>query len=131
MILITGGAWQGKRAFAMKLAERRFGAVPADKVIEGAQAAKRLPRGAYVITDLHLMTRALMEQNIDPSAHLKRLMRENPNAVLTVTELGCGIVPMEKFDRSWRESTGRNLCELARECEAVYRMTCGIATRIR
>ena len=46
-------------------------------------------------------------------------------------ELGCGVVPMDAFERAWRERTGRIGCELAKQAEAVYRVTCGIGTRIK
>ena len=46
-------------------------------------------------------------------------------------ELGCGVVPMERSDRAWREKTGRLLCELAKQAPEVYRVTAGIAVRIK
>ena len=51
--------------------------------------------------------------------------------ILTVQELGCGIVPVDAFDREWREVTGRICCELAKRAQAVYRMTCGIPARLK
>ena len=38
---------------------------------------------------------------------------------------------MDAFERAWRERTGRIGCELAKQAEAVYRVTCGIGTRIK
>ena len=38
---------------------------------------------------------------------------------------------MDAFERAWRERTGRIGCDLAKQAEAVYRVTCGIGTRIK
>ena len=39
----------------------------------------------------------------------RRLLAENPAAVLTCDETGSGIVPLDPFERRWREETGRAL----------------------
>ena len=41
-------------------------------------------------------------------------------------ELGYGIVPIDPFDRSWRELTGRICTELAEHADEVTRVVCGI-----
>ena len=58
-------------------------------------------------------------------------MDRNPQVVLVVNELGCGVVPMDAFDRKYRERAGRLCCALAREAEEVHRVLCGIGTRIK
>ena len=45
-------------------------------------------------------------------------------------ELGCGLVPMDAFDRKYREACGRVSCYLAGQAEQVIRMVCGIPGRI-
>ena len=34
---------------------------------------------------------------------LEQLLAENPDVVITMSETGSGIVPMQKFERDWRE----------------------------
>lgn len=46
-------------------------------------------------------------------------------------EIGCGIVPIDKADREYREQTGRLLTEIAKKCESVERIICGIPCRIK
>ena len=43
----------------------------------------------------------------------------------------CGVVPMDRGDRDRREAVGRLCCDLAREAEAVYRLQCGLAMRLK
>lgn len=46
-------------------------------------------------------------------------------------EVGCGVVPLERADRERREAVGRLCCALAREAQAVYRLQCGLAMRLK
>lgn len=46
-------------------------------------------------------------------------------------EVGCGVVPLERKDRERREAIGRLCCQLAREAQAVYRLQCGLAMRLK
>ena len=41
-------------------------------------------------------------------------------------ELGNGVVPMEAFDRRYRETVGRICCNIAKQAEEVIRIVCGI-----
>jgi len=52
-------------------------------------------------------------------------------AVVVCREVGCGVVPMDRGDRDRREAVGRLCCDLAREAEAVYRLQCGLAMRLK
>ncbi len=62
---------------------------------------------------------------------LDGVIRRNPGVILTMDELGCGVVPMTYGDRAYREIAGRIGCALAAEAEEVYRVTCGIAKKIK
>jgi len=51
--------------------------------------------------------------------------------VIISDEIGCGIVPMDRFDRLWRDITGKILVKTAKISENVFRVTCGIANKIK
>ena len=72
-----------------------------------------------------------MENDEDPDAYSQRLMRENPDLIVITDEIGCGIVPMDPFERAWREKTGRICISLAAFSRKVIRMNCGIAAVIK
>ena len=40
--------------------------------------------------------------------------------------MGNGVVPMEAFDRRYRETVGRICCNIAKQAEEVIRIVCGI-----
>lgn len=86
---------------------------------------------ADIIADLHLYLRFLLEQERDVAQAVQRLLAQNPDVILTVAELGSGIVPMEAFERTYRETVGRICCTLAGQATAVYRVTCGIGLQIK
>jgi len=116
MILITGGAWQGKKTFADALARQE---------IEAGKSETQ------VVADLHETIAETMREGKDPYALVAELTEKNPDLIITVNELGCGIVPVDAFDREWRETTGRISCLLAGKAERVYRVNCGIAMEIK
>lgn len=116
MIVVTGGAYQGKSKFAETLRE--------EKQRAGAGRTE-------IVFNLQNLIAEQMRAGADPYACVKSMTEKNPDLIVTVNELGCGIVPMDPFDREWREVTGRISCMLAERAEEVYRVTCGIAVRIR
>ena len=58
--------------------------------------------------------------------YLDIILQKNPNAVITCDEIGCGIVPIDKTDRLWREMTGDACQYLAARAAKVCRVVCGI-----
>lgn len=124
MILITGGAFQGKREFARSLKKDA-------REIAGTLLAQENLAEAELVVDFHLYIRKLLEEGKDVQKEVRQLLFRKPELILTVTELGCGIVPTDAFDRNYRETVGRICCDIAKEAEAVYRVTCGVGVRIK
>lgn len=78
-----------------------------------------------------------MQQGKDPELEAKQLMNKAVLAgnadklVLVSDEVGSGIVPIDAFEREFREKNGRVNCYLAVQAEQVIRVTAGIGTRIK
>ena len=104
MILVIGGRGAGKRSFVTDV----LGFSP-------EQFAENGP----VLYGL---------EELDPLPPLEALLGR---AVVVCREVGCGVVPMDRGDRDRREAVGRLCCVLAREAEAVYRLQCGLAMRLK
>ena len=66
-----------------------------------------------------------------PALLAAKLDRAVPNRILVTDEIGYGIVPMDLFERDYREQTGRVCCELAARAEQVWRVCCGLGQRIK
>lgn len=86
---------------------------------------------ADLITHFELFVRREMEAGRDPYVFAERLMQENPGAFVTADEIGCGIVPMEAFERDYRETDGRICQRIAAYSEEVHRVICGLGMRIK
>lgn len=59
------------------------------------------------------------------------MARRNTDWIIISDEIGNGVVPMDTFERKYREETGRLLIKLAEEAEEVERILCGIGQRIK
>ncbi len=126
MIMITGGAFQGKRNFA----KERFGLREND-ILNGENCDFEKVFSAKCVADYHLIVKRLIDKNSDPLEFTEKLCRTNPKIIVIINEIGCGIIPIEKSDRIWREQTGRAGCVIAENSSAAVRICCGIKAMIK
>ena len=126
MIMITGGAYQGKTEYA----KQRFG-FSDDEILNGGSCEFEAVFAAKCVTEYHLLIKRLLENNTDVQDFSRRLCRENPHAVIIINEIGAGIIPLEKSERIWREETGRAGCIIAEKSAEVVRVICGIPVKIK
>lgn len=123
MILIIGGAYQGKIEYTRSL--------EINDICDGAlENIERVGEHAAV-NNYHLFVKRQLEAGLDPLEEAEKLFDKNPEIVIISTEIGGGIVPMEKSERLWRETVGRVCCFLAKKSERVVRVICGIPTIIK
>ena len=104
MTIYLGGHGHGQAA----LCEKETGRTPVSFEAD-PDAALTAP----AIADFHRLVRAVLLRGGDAQAFARRLLAENPDAVLTCDEIGGGIVPLDGGERRWREETGRALGLLA------------------
>lgn len=64
-------------------------------------------------------------------SRMRRLLKENPEAIVICRELGCGIVPIDPADRLWRDLSGEACQFLAGHSREVYRVICGIPMKLK
>ena len=82
-----------------------------------------------ILDHLHLYIRRLLAQPISEKKieeQIDSLCKNNPSMCIICNELGNGVVPMEAFDRRYRETVGRICCNIAKQAEEVIRIVCGI-----
>ena len=80
---------------------------------------------------LHMLVRRLMREGTDPSQFVRQGLRGNKVRIVVCDEIGCGVIPIDRFERDWREQVGRILCEIAKETPSVERLFCGVPTEIK
>lgn len=112
MILIVGGAKQGKLDYVLK----KTGLGPED-VARNPESARNKP----IFDGLAQWVRA------HPDTELSGLLQDNPDVIILCDEVGCGVVPVDPAERAWREAVGRLCCALAERAERVERICCGLS----
>jgi adenosylcobinamide kinase/adenosylcobinamide-phosphate guanylyltransferase len=124
MRLIIGGAFQGKYEYAKET----------------------YPQMA-IIDKLHVQIRedvkqCLADNEADYTVLQKRIeakwismleakLQESSDVCIICDEVGMGIVPMDKWERIYREAVGHICIWLAAKAESVERITCGLVERIK
>lgn len=126
MDLIIGGCHQGKTQYVME----SYGYGAAD-IVNGEALKNGDMEGKKCLNHFHLLIRRLLEKNIPIEEYLEQLFSENDIEVVLTDEIGCGIVPVDAFEREYRETVGRQCCILAQKAVRVKRVAVGIASTIK
>ena len=120
MILIIGGAYQGKLEFA----QNQYGITDTEIYTCGAGEIDFSKRCIYRIE-------AFAYDHSDPIGYFKANRKLWENSILICEDIFCGVVPMGAENRAWRQRTAR-LCQyLAAEATQVSRIFCGLEQRIK
>lgn len=129
MKFIIGGACQGKREYVSS----HYGISHAE-MTDGAALSPDLFSHQTCVYHYHLFIKEQLRrgQNLDGILQMtEELLRQNPDIILLMDEVGSGIIPIEKSEREWRETVGRVGCWLAEHAESVERIVCGYGVRIK
>lgn len=115
MILIVGGAYQGKTLYA----DTHYG------------------KTHRIVGQYHLAVRRQLAAGkcpLEEAAHLLEEARRDDSfdrLVIISDEVGYGVVPADAFERQYREANGRVNCYFAGEAEQVFRVIAGVAQCIK
>jgi len=125
VIFITGGAYQGKTAFALSLEDIRqtevFSCDAQLRVLPDARVVTHIERFHLSLTRRGLPTVEYWQENIDRFS----------DAILIADDISCGVVPMDPVERAWREACGQANAFIAARADRVYRVFCGLAVRLK
>lgn len=124
MELIVGGAWQGK----MEYAKSRF---PEILWVDGESCSEEELLHCQGIFNFQRYLERQMEKGKTVEGLAESLYEKNPDVVVVTDEIGCGIVPLEPFQREFREQTGRVCTALAEKAVRVHWVICGVGTVIK
>lgn len=134
MILVTGGAFQGKLKFVKKeynIADEMISDGRDCKLDNGLNDLKNIK----AINHFNLLVKRLMKKEFSDKEYNNLIdwikNNENKELIIITDEIGNGLVPIDKFEREYRELVGRICCEIAKHSNEVYRVYCGIPTKIK
>ena len=122
MRLVIGGKKQGKLLYTM----RKY------KVSENQVSSTfKESENARVFHNFQQAVQKLLASGEDPIKNLEYLLFINPDIIVICDEVGCGVVPVDREERAWRETVGRLCCWLAERAESVERVFCGLGMRLK
>ena len=120
MILIIGGAYQGKLDFA----KETFGVTEEDVYTCDSGV---IDFSKNCIYGIEVFTR----ENVDPVAYFEAHWEDWQDSILILQDIFCGVVPMGAENRAWRQRTGRLAQYLSKEASQVSRIFCGLEQRLK
>lgn len=124
MVLVFGGAYNGKLDFVkekFKINNSEIFYCTSDKI----DFSKR------VICGLHKFTYHNSLNNVNSLEIINKNIELLENKIIICDEICNGIVPLKKEERIWREDTGRVMQYLSKNSQQVFRVFCGIETKIK
>ena len=88
-----------------------------------------------VVNHFHRWVRTCMTEGGCPEDEIRVFLKDcenrNIDCIIISDEIGNGIVPIDAFEREYRERVGRILVQLAEQAEEVERVLCGIGQKIK
>jgi len=126
MILIFGGVYQGKLAYALdrfKLTESDVYQCKIDDV--------NTPENRKIIYEIDKWILALIKKDIDVEEAMRQFIDANRDKIVICNDISCGVVPLDPVLRKWREAVGKSLAILSRTSDEVIRLFCAIPARIK
>lgn len=122
--IIIGGAFQGKTQYATKI-------YPGLKLTDGFNCPLDEIENCVAVNEFHSFTRRWLLEGRTKEALLTMLENNRNLQLLISDEIGYGLVPIDDFEREYREFHGRVMTELAEKADGVERVVCGIPQKIK
>ena len=125
MKLIIGGACHGKLDYALEHGD------PVVSVCQCTETEQQIDFTKDIINSLHLGILAQIRNGIDPLAYFGNHIEQLKSKIIICDDISCGVVPIDKEMRLWRETVGRVLVLLGKHADEVVRVFYGLGTRIK
>ena len=137
MVLIFGGAYQGKLDFAkdrFSLGEDEIYTFPESAETESFTRVNGEDHPIYnykCVNKLHRLFLTLIQNGQYPVPFIEKNLSKWRDKIVICGDISSGVVPLDPCLRQWREETGRSLVLLSQRSDEVYRVFCGIGTRLK
>lgn len=123
MRFVIGGLGQGQLDYVLKDSTLTLNDVADGECCTLAEAAEK-----RIITNLHLLIKRLMQKGENTEVIFSLI---DESKIVITDEIGGGLVPVDAFERAWRENVGRICGRLAQQAQLVERVYCGLATVLK
>jgi len=122
---IIGGSYQGKFSYV-----KENYSFSDEEIFYGEETQIELLAEKKILKDLHLLVRRWMLEGNDLEELEQRICSAQYEVIIT-NEIGAGIVPIDRFERDYRELTGRICCNIAKNAKHVIRIVMGIGVFLK
>lgn len=126
MKLVIGGYAQGKLDYVL-LKYNLNKNIVWDSVLPDCT----LVQETIVINHLHLWIKNCMLEGRCPEEEILLFLDSCQDCIIISDEVGNGIVPINVFEREYRERVGKILIQVAERAEEVERVICKIGQKIK
>ena len=126
MLLIFGGAYQGKLEYALstyKLVEKDVYHCDMESMV--------INFDKKIIADLEKFVLACVKEGINAKECLEDNLEKLQGKIIIFDDISQGVVPIDKTERAWREMTGRCMTYLGQQADEVIRVFCGIGNKVK
>lgn len=121
MILIFGGAYQGKLEYAQ---ENYKGTVY-------NCIGSKINFDADIINDIGQFVFSCVKEGKDAEKYISKNIERLKGKVIICNDVSQGIVPIDPLERQFRDMVGRVMVYLGREAESVIRIFCGLPQKVK
>lgn len=133
MILVFGGAFQGKYDFAKEnfpLQCKNTFDLKEKNALEFCSfiASSNEP---FAVNHFEMFVKYISSLGEEDPAFLNSYLKQFSNSIIVCSDETQGVVPVDKQERAYRELLGRTLAYLGKEADEVYRVFCGLSQRIK
>ena len=126
MILIFGGAYQGKLDYAIEhydIKERDIYTCEMDSM--------KLDFDKKVINHAERFVYACTKEDFNAKDILEEYIEKLQDKIIIFDDISQGIVSIDPLERAWREANGRCMTYLGLQAEEVIRVFCGLGSKVK
>lgn len=132
MKLVIGGRAQGKLNYVLQhMTDENYQIYDGVFPDEGELFNLTKKNEWLIVNNFHNWVNKELKENRNPEEELEAFLKKGVRFVIISDEIGNGIVPVDAFERDYRERTGRMLITLASQADEVVRVICGIGQKIK
>ena len=132
MKLVIGGRAQGKLNYVLQhMTDENYQIYDGVFPDEGELFNLTKKNEWLIVNHFHNWVNKELKENRNPEEELEAFLKKSVRFVIISDEIGNGIVPVDAFERDYRERTGRMLITLASQADEVVRVICGIGQKIK
>jgi len=123
MVLIIGGAYQGKLDYA----KEEYGLTDSD-VFTCEEGSTAVGFDEKIVDHFERYILTLIKAGQVPEKAVGMQLRANryKGRIIICDDISQGLVPMDATERAWREGVGRTMVRVAQQADKVVRVFCGI-----